>query len=244
MLPVITVGSLLPTWMFINSLQIIAHLTLLKTIMPANGHYFLKKYLDLLRWYQDDFVFWLNEQINFKRYHLETGAYHTLLNTCDYDHLISKNMFMVLIVFAVTLILWILCIIKDMNLHMITRKGSCLNKKQSPWCFNFILRFFYEFFFEFCICVVVQLSVKDFSSFSLGFQFLLSLAVTVVSIALISFIISLLFCKGPSIPGFYLKGTAASSVFEKRKLDPNFDAKKHLQQHTPAPIASWGSRIV
>ena len=151
---------------------------------------------------------------------------------------------MVLIVFAVILVLWLLCIIKDMSLHLIPRKGSCLNKKQSPWCFNFILRFFYEFFFEFCICVVVQLSVKDFSSFSLGFQFLLSLAATVVSIALISFIASLLFCKGPSIPGFYLKGTAASSVFEKRKLDPNFDAKKHLQQHNPAPKALWGSRIV
>ena len=44
-LPVITAGSLLPTWMFINSLQIIAHMVLLKTLMPGTVHHFLDKYL-------------------------------------------------------------------------------------------------------------------------------------------------------------------------------------------------------
>jgi len=41
-LPVITAGSLLPTWVFINSLQIISHMILLRSIMPAPAHYFLK----------------------------------------------------------------------------------------------------------------------------------------------------------------------------------------------------------
>ena len=36
-------------WMFINSLQIITHTTLLNTIMPGNLHYVIKQYLDLLR---------------------------------------------------------------------------------------------------------------------------------------------------------------------------------------------------
>ena len=49
-LPVITAGSLLPTWMFINASQIIAHMPLLKTMMPGNLHYFLNKFLDWLRW--------------------------------------------------------------------------------------------------------------------------------------------------------------------------------------------------
>ena len=55
-LPVITAGSLLPTWMFINSLQIIAHMVLLKTLMTGNAHYFLLKFLDWLRWYDRDFI--------------------------------------------------------------------------------------------------------------------------------------------------------------------------------------------
>ena len=53
--PVITAGSLLPFWMFINTLQIISHMILLKTIMPANAHYFLKKWNNWMRWYDEGF---------------------------------------------------------------------------------------------------------------------------------------------------------------------------------------------
>ena len=38
-MPVMTIGSLLPTWVFVNSLEIISHMILLKTVMPANAHY-------------------------------------------------------------------------------------------------------------------------------------------------------------------------------------------------------------
>ena len=59
-LPTIIFGSLLPTWMFINSLQIITHMALLKTMMPGNAQYFLAKYLEWLRWYNRDLVLWLD----------------------------------------------------------------------------------------------------------------------------------------------------------------------------------------
>jgi len=55
-LPVITAGSLLPTWIFINSLQIIAHMVLIKTLMPGNAAYFLRRYLEWLRWYNKDLI--------------------------------------------------------------------------------------------------------------------------------------------------------------------------------------------
>lgn len=58
-LPVITVGSMLPTWMFINSAQIIAHMPLLKTMMPGNAHYFLNKFLEWMRWQDSEFMDWL-----------------------------------------------------------------------------------------------------------------------------------------------------------------------------------------
>lgn len=44
-----SLGSLLPIWIFINSLQIISHTTLLNTVMPGNAFYVLKEYLDLVR---------------------------------------------------------------------------------------------------------------------------------------------------------------------------------------------------
>ena len=78
-LPVITVGSLLPTWIFINSLQIIAHTVLLKTLMPANAHYFLSIYLDWLRWYNEDFFEYVEQEFDMRSYYIEFGAYHTLL---------------------------------------------------------------------------------------------------------------------------------------------------------------------
>ena len=77
-IPSITAGSLLPTWMFINSLQIIAHMVLLKTLMPGNVHYFLTKYLNWLRWYDEDFMEWIEDGSAFdlKKYDLDFGAYH------------------------------------------------------------------------------------------------------------------------------------------------------------------------
>ena len=35
--------------MFLNTLQLIAHMPLLNTLMPANLHLFLAKYLDFVR---------------------------------------------------------------------------------------------------------------------------------------------------------------------------------------------------
>lgn len=42
-------GSLLPMWVFFNSLQIITHSTLLNTLMPGTVHYVFKDYLNLVR---------------------------------------------------------------------------------------------------------------------------------------------------------------------------------------------------
>ena len=42
-------GSLVTTWMLINTLQLIAHLPLLTTTLPANAHYFLLNLLSVVR---------------------------------------------------------------------------------------------------------------------------------------------------------------------------------------------------
>ena len=42
-------ARLLPTWMFLNSMQLIVHAVLLSTSMPSNLHYFLWHYLNLIR---------------------------------------------------------------------------------------------------------------------------------------------------------------------------------------------------
>ena len=42
-------GRLIPTWMFLNSLSLIAHLPLLAVLMPSNLHYFLWKWLHVFQ---------------------------------------------------------------------------------------------------------------------------------------------------------------------------------------------------
>ena len=106
------------------------------------------------------------------------------------------------------------------------------------------MRFIYEFFLEFSICICLQLSVKDFSTFSPTLQFWLSVAVTVVMIALIAFIFSLCFFNGPWVGGFYARGTASGSLVGTRPINPDFDKEKYLQQHPIPKVKPWGHFII
>ena len=42
-------GQLLPTWMFLNSLQLITHVPMIDAHIPAPLHYFLVNYLTMIR---------------------------------------------------------------------------------------------------------------------------------------------------------------------------------------------------
>ena len=42
-------GSLVSTWMLINSMQLMAHVPLISDKLPANAHYFLLNFLSLVR---------------------------------------------------------------------------------------------------------------------------------------------------------------------------------------------------
>lgn len=48
-------GSLVHTWIFINSLQMISHVPLISTSLPSNAHYFLLNMLGLARFKFDSF---------------------------------------------------------------------------------------------------------------------------------------------------------------------------------------------
>ena len=110
---------------------------------------------------------------------------------------------------------------------MRTRK----KKPSTPWCTNFILRFFYVFFLEICLCAFLQLSVVDFDEVSTTAQFWIAFTFTVIITALVIFVSSLIFCKGPQVAGFYTKGSAARSINEVRPRDSNFDSLEYLNSH-------------
>ena len=99
--------------MFINALQLLAHLPLLNSGMPANAHYFLTKYLDLVRWYDEDFIKNMGDSLGIKKYDVEYGSFHELLKACGYEHLISYNMLLVFTGLFLISLVWIIMAAKD-----------------------------------------------------------------------------------------------------------------------------------
>ena len=73
---------------------------------------------------------------------------------------------------------------------------------------NFALRFFYEFFLEFCICCFIQLALVDFDYTSPGFQWILSFILLLGITIYVGWLISLFFKHGPYLEGFYRRKTA------------------------------------
>ena len=101
-------------------------------------------------------------------------------------------------------------------------------KKHEASCNNFALRFFYEFFLEISICVLINITVTDFSTFSSTSQWLISFVALIVIIGTCCWLVSL-FCKnGPFLKGFYDKGTYLESFWEARPFDTTFNATSSL----------------
>ena len=208
-LPFVTIGSLLPTWMFINSLQLLAHLPLLNSSMPANSQVFLNKYLNWVRWYDEDFIKDAESKLGSKQYDVDVGDYHELLRAYGYEHLIAHNMMIVLIAIGIILFVWVILAVKDCFATKVCQaRRPCSKTRHESSCNNFLIRFFYEFFLEFCIVIMINLSVLDFSEFSPSFSYLITIALMVVIVFITALLIFHLLCKkGPYVSDYYKKGT-------------------------------------
>ena len=53
LLILLCMGPLLPTWMVLNSMQLIFHVPLIKSDLPSHAFYFMIEYLDKLRLHSD-----------------------------------------------------------------------------------------------------------------------------------------------------------------------------------------------
>jgi len=59
LLLVLSCGPLLPVWMFINALQLIAHVPLIRTNLPGNFNFFILDYLNIIRLHTTSLNVWL-----------------------------------------------------------------------------------------------------------------------------------------------------------------------------------------
>lgn len=164
-----SLGSLLPMWIFVNSLQIITHTTLLKTMMPGNAFLVLKQYLDMLRfnWYAFNEV--LYDRNSDFGHRLDTGLYNIYLQSSDYVHLFAENLTIVTMLAGAIGLVWAILALKNcFGPKPRSSKPSSTNssRKHEQQANNFAVRFFYEMFLEFCLCALINITIFDFSSFS------------------------------------------------------------------------------
>lgn len=123
LLLVLTCGPLLPFWMFLNSLQLIVHVPLIRTNIPGNAHYFLLEYLNILRLHFWSLTKWLQEQVGASKEHdyamvqkEEYGAEHytELVFSCGYSFNLLPNLILVFFLFACIVLVWLLVLLCDL----------------------------------------------------------------------------------------------------------------------------------
>ena len=133
--------------------------------MPGNAHQFLNDYLDIVRWYDADFIKSIQKDWGLKTYDIDVGAMHQLLKSCGYEHLFVQNMLLIVLAMVILGAIWLGLAIKDYIGSNTYTSMSCMKRKHSGMFSNFVLRFFYVFFLEFCIVVCINLSFTDISEF-------------------------------------------------------------------------------
>ena len=82
-------------------------------------------------------------------------------------HFFTQNLVIVSFTGALIIFIWIVLAIKD----CICKKpenaydSKFSRKKHEPHLNNFALRFFYEMFLEFCLCVLINISILEFDGY-------------------------------------------------------------------------------
>ena len=133
-------GRLIPTWMFLNSLSLLAHLPLLGVMMPAELHYFLYKWLQVYTLHNDALNYSLNVwrmPLSVKNYFKAIGAesaYHILLNDCGYKHAYARNMLILFVLASTIFLIWLIFLVRAQILRIFCPRYLEREKACVGWC--------------------------------------------------------------------------------------------------------------
>jgi len=215
-------GSLVSTWMLINSLQLIAHVPLIAIKLPANAHYFLLNFLSLARVNFEFFnsqIDTVSQQVSENELLQSGDAYYSYhLRSMGYHYGFVRNMLLIISIAAVIALVWVITAIlqivrnKSRSSEELSRAGP---RSQETFMNNFMVRFVYEVFFELMICAFI--SVTNQEAAGLG-QWLTSLAVIIVGCFFTLAVFSQFFSNGPYVRDTHAKGSLLASFWGVRAL--------------------------
>lgn len=119
---ILTCGPLLPVWMFINSMQLILHVILIKSFIPGHAHYFLLDYLNIWRLHFFGINSWLREEFFIEELQMDVQLvasddqayyYTNLLYSCGYSFSLLPNLVIILALMCIILLIWLMLFICD-----------------------------------------------------------------------------------------------------------------------------------
>ena len=213
-------GSLVSTWIFINTLQLIAHVPLVATKLPANAHYFLLNLLSFVRLNFQSVSSSIDsiqaKMLEGKLINDESYWYNESLHIGGYRFSFIHNMLIIGVIAAGITLVWLLTAV----IEALTNK--CGRGQQSPatrtkesLMNNFAVRFALEVYFELMICAMITLSSPSeagtaWTFFSLGC--LMFAGVSTLAL------VSLYFRGGPYVAQSYAPASLLGSVWGLRPL--------------------------
>ena len=116
------IGAQLPTWMFINSLSLIVHTTLLNSLMPPSVFYTFKKYLQIVRLNWPDINDNIEESFDVHDYSNDEGIFSIYLQASGYKHLFARNLIIIISSVLCIGIVWAIIAMVDKILHAKDKK--------------------------------------------------------------------------------------------------------------------------
>ena len=159
LLAILFSGRLLPTWMFINSLQLMTHLTLCRTQLSAQASLFLKQFLAITRFNPFPYQYPLLDVTS------DGGGGHSpeFVAFGYRSRDLLPNLNWIVLFSSVSVGLWALAWAKD---RCVKKAGGCCREvcckvEHGPILMQTTIRLAYEIFFEACLCALIVVATPQ-----------------------------------------------------------------------------------
>ena len=189
-------GSLVLTWLFINSLQLIAHVPLIAARLPANANIMLGRLLGFTRLNIDA----LSEALDTPESVISTNQlandedsyFSPRMLQSGYRVSFARNLLFGLIIALFASVAWAAtaAVSKFYKPHKRTRAS----RSAEVFMANFMTRFALEAFFELMVCSMINLTSMEAGGF---FWWFVSLATLCAGLVAMIFVVLLYFKNGP-----------------------------------------------
>jgi hypothetical protein len=200
-------GALVPTWMFLHTMNLIVHLPLMKTNMPANAHFFLVHYLDIFRMRIEKLEQSIDKLFvnvdSYKDALIEEESNNVqLTDQLKYSHYkfnIFRNLtFYIILFMAMMLVLFMFFVAEYcMRRNQANSGRGRRDRGRENYMINFICRFFYEIFYEVVLAALINFVLIRSGTKGQSVNAFISFITIVLVFVFVTFIASRLLKNGP-----------------------------------------------